>query len=360
MTKKIKSELFSLSRLYTDPKAPGSFGGLDKAYRAWKKIYPSLTRKQVDEWAQSELSYTLHRPSQKKIRRRKVLSHTIDYLWEADLVDMTKLSRQNKGYKFLLVVIDTFSKFAFVEPLKNKSGAEILRAFSTILRESKRKPQKLRTDQGTEFTNAPFQNYLRKQEIGFYTANSSVKPSIVERYNKTLKGRMYRHFTALNTLRYVDVLQDLVNSYNATFHRSIGMAPNRVSLLNVGLVRRRLQKRSQKKVKQKYKLGDYVRLSLAKRLFKKGYMNNFTEEIFVVSECLLRDPPVYKVKDLLDRPIEGTFYTEELQKVTKPDVFRVERILQRKKTGGKIYYKVRWKGYSQDFDSWLTEKELES
>ena len=115
MTKKLKkSVLFSsLSRLYNDPKAPGSFGGIDKAYRAWKKIFPSLTKKQVKEWAQSELAYTLHRPSRKTFHRGKILTHTIDYLWEADLVDMSKLSRENKGYKLLLAVIDTFSKFAW-------------------------------------------------------------------------------------------------------------------------------------------------------------------------------------------------------------------------------------------------------
>ena len=110
-------------------------------------------------------------------------------------------------------------------------------------------------------------------------------------------------------------------------------------------------------MKQKYKLGDYVRLSLEKRLFKKGYLNNFTEEIFAIDEVILRDPPVYKVKDLLDRPIEGTFYTEELQKVTKTDVFRVEKVLGEKKVGRQIYYKVRWKGYSSDFDSWITKRE---
>ena len=164
MTKKLKkSKLFSsLSRLYNDPKAPGSFGGIDKAYRAWKKIFPSLTKKQVEEWAQPELSYTLHRPSRRNFRHGKILTHTIDYLWEADLVDMSKLSRENKGYKFLLVVIDTFSKVAWVQPLKNKSGPEILKAFSMILEQSKSKPEKLRTNQDTEVINTSFPNYLKK------------------------------------------------------------------------------------------------------------------------------------------------------------------------------------------------------
>ena len=286
----------------------------------------------------------------------------MDYLWETDLVDMTKLSRENDGIKYLLTVIDTFSKYAWVQPLKSKSGSEILKAFSTILEENHRNPQKLRSDQGTEFTNAPSQQYLEKQNIHFYTAKNEPKSAIIECYNRTLKGKMYRHFTALNILQYVDILHDLVNSYNGTFHRSIGMAPNQVSLLNVGLVRRCLQKNSLKETKKMYKYttGDYVRLSLTKRLFKKGYLNNFTEEVFVIQEHLPRNPPVYTVKDLLDRPTEGTFYMEELQKVTKPEIFHVEQILEKKKHGHQMYYKVWWKGYSKDFDAWLMKNKLES
>ena len=136
--------------------------------------------------------------------------------------------------------------------------------------------------------NAPFQQYLEKQNIHFHTAKNEPNSAIIECYNRTLKGKRYRHFTALNILLYVDILHDLVNSYNGTFHQSIGMAPNQVSLLNVGLVRRRLQRNTVKETKKMYKYttGDYVRLSLTKQLFKKGYLNNFTEEVFVIHECL--------------------------------------------------------------------------
>ena len=123
-------ESFStLSRLYNDPKTPGSFGASYKAYRARKNIIPSLNKKQVKDWAQSESAYTLYRPSRKAFRRGKILSYTIDYLWETDLVDMMKLSRENDGIKYLLTVIDTFSKYAWVQPLKSKSGSEILKRF---------------------------------------------------------------------------------------------------------------------------------------------------------------------------------------------------------------------------------------
>ena len=145
------------------------------------------------------LYFTSSKP--KNVSSWKILSYTIDYLSETDLVDITKPSRKNDGVKYLLTVIDTFSKYAWVRPLKSKSRSEIIKAFSTILEENHRKPQKLRSDQGTEFTNASLQQYLEKQNIHFYTAKNEPKSAIIERYNRTLKGKMYRHFTALNTLR---------------------------------------------------------------------------------------------------------------------------------------------------------------
>ena len=187
--KNSKNELLKMSHLYNDPKTPGSFGGLEKAYCTWKSIIPSLTKKEVKDWAQSELAYTLHCPSRKTFRLGKILSYTIDYLWETDLVDMMKLSLENYGINYLLTVIDTFSKYTWVQPLKSKSGSEILKVFSTILEENHHKPQKLRSDQGIEFMNAPFQQYLEKQNIHFYTAKNEPKSAIIECYNHTLKGK---------------------------------------------------------------------------------------------------------------------------------------------------------------------------
>ena len=124
----------------------------------------------------------------------------------------------------------------------------------------------------------------KKQGIQFYTATNEPKAAVVERVNRTLKSKLYRYFTGVNSLHYIDVLQDIVDSYNNTYHRSIGRAPATVSLLNVGQVRRKLYgKIERSKPKRfKFKVGDHVRLSLRKRLFKKGYKMNWTEEIFQI------------------------------------------------------------------------------
>ena len=148
------------------------------------------------------------------------------------------VGKENDGVNYLLVVIDVFSKYVWVRPMKNKTARSLLEAFDSILSEG-RKPEKLRTDKGTEFVNESFRQYLKKKGIQFYTANNEPKASVVERVNRTLKSKLYRYFTAVS-LRYIDVLQDLVDSYNNTYHRSIGRAPATVSLLNVGTVRRKL------------------------------------------------------------------------------------------------------------------------
>ena len=243
--------------------------------------------------------------------------------------------------------------------MKNKNARSLVQAFDSILSE-KRKPEKLRTDQGTEFINESFQQYLKKQGIQFYTATNEPKAAVVERVNRTLKSKLYRCFTGVNSLRFIDILQDIVDSYNNTYHRSIGRAPATVSLLNVGQVRRKLYSKigKSKPKRFKFKVGDHVRRSLRKRLFKKGYKMNWREEIFQIVNWLPRTPVVYEVRDLLERPIEDVFCEKELQKVKRPDIFRVEKVLKKRTGNKKEEYLVRWFGYNSDFDSWLQSTDI--
>ena len=133
-----------------------------------------------------------------------------DDQWQADLVDMSSLARFNKGYKFLLTCIDVFSKFAWVVSLENKTGESLAHGFQTIL-DTGRSPEKLQTDKGTEFLNRNFQSFLKEKSIHFFTTNSELKASVVERFNRTLKTRMWKYFTAKNTRVYIDILQDIVH-----------------------------------------------------------------------------------------------------------------------------------------------------
>ena len=240
---------------YFDPKHPASFGGVSNFY---KHLDKKFTRKQMQDWMIKQDAYTLHKPVRKHFKRRITFTTGIDDLWQADLVDLSSISKYNDGYKFLLTVIDIFSKVALAVPLKNKSGQALTEASSKLFQQ--RKPVNLQTDKGTEFLNRSVQKLIKEYKINFYTSeNEDIKAAVVERFNRTLKTKMWKFFTHKNTMRYVDVLDDLMHSYNNTFHRTIKMAPSEVSAQNKEEIRARLY-RPKSKLVWKFRVGDQVRI----------------------------------------------------------------------------------------------------
>ena len=178
-----------LSRVYVSPKHAASFSGLDKLYRMAKNQFPSVTRKEIQKWAENNLSYSLHKPSRRTFKRNKVYAPEIDSLWEAHLAFVQDVAKENDGVNYLLVVIDVLSKYVWVRPMKNKIAHSLLEVFDSILSEG-RKPEKLRMDKGTDFVNESFQQYLKKKGIQFSTANNELKASVVDRVNQTLKSKL--------------------------------------------------------------------------------------------------------------------------------------------------------------------------
>ena len=189
------------------------------------------TKKEVREWLQTQDAYTLNKPTRQRFPRRQVVVYGIDHQWQADLVDLGKLASYSRGFEYLLTCIDVLSKYAWVVPLKDKTGKSLKEAFQVIFKTG-RQPIRLQTDRGTEFTNRVFQKFLKENDVHFFTTyNDETKASIVERFNRTLKTKMWKYFTHRETLRYMDVLPDMVESYNRTVHRSIGMPPAEVTLV---------------------------------------------------------------------------------------------------------------------------------
>lgn len=200
---------------------------------------------------------------------------------------------------------------------------------------------------------------MKDEGIVFFTTQNETKASVVERFNQSLKQRMWRYFTSKNTRKYVDVLQQLVSAYNQRKHSSIGRPPNEVKATNEKAVWLTLYKDLPllKSKKPRFQIGDKVRLSMVTQIFRKGYLPKWTEEIFTIGKIIKRKPVVYRVKDFNDNEIEGTFYEEELQKVLPPrdDVYKIERILHTRKRGNKTEYFVKWWGYPDEFNSYVTD-----
>ena len=328
-----------LRRLYYDVENDTAYGGKEKVYRAAKRELPSITRRDVNDWFSTQRTYTLHKPARYNFTRNKTIVMSIDEQWQADLC---------------------FSKFAWAEPLMNKSGNEILKALKRVLERSERAPQRLQTDKGSEFINAQVQRFLSERKIEFFTTNSEMKAAIVERFNRTLKTRMWKYFTAKRTNRYIDVLQSLVDGYNRSRHRSIGMRPVdvresdsiaiRQRLYGSGLRKRRLAK------SYKYGIGDVMRISKARRTFRKGYLPNWSEETFIVYDRRNAKEPLYYLRDYEGEDLQGAFYEQEIQRVEDPGEYFVEEVLQSKKVrGGKTVHLVKWLGWPSKFNSWVED-----
>jgi hypothetical protein len=182
----------------------------------------------------------------------------------------------------------------------------------------------------------------------------------VERFNRILKTRMWRYFSHQNSYRWVDVLQSLVSAYNKAFHRAIQMPPKEVDKdneMDLWMQKEPLMFKLPL-TKTTVLLGDHVRLSKVKHVFAKGYLPSWTEEVFTVSRILNTSPVQVRVKDYNSDEIDGSFYLHEIQLVDKPETYRVEKILQQKTVSGIKQYLVKWLGYSDHFNSWVTQDQI--
>lgn len=325
-------------------------------YRAAKRKNPKVSQKDVEKWLSAQNAYTLHKPARRRYKRNKIIVSCIDDLWQVDLADMSNIANHNDGFKYILTCIDCFSKHSWAVPTKTKGSLNVTDAMKTILNEG-RVPYKLQSDRGKEFLNKDFQNLLKVHEIEYFTTNNETKCSIVERFNRTLKEKMYKYFTHSNSYRYVDVLDDLLYNYNHSKHRTIGYAPSDVDESNENEIYDKVfQLEPDKITKFKFQLGDTVRVNKLKRFFDKGYTWNWSEEIFTISKRYERVPPVYSLKDCEGEDIEGVFYEKELQKVIKTDGYHVvEKVLKQRNNRGKTEYLVKWRGYPETMNSWVTD-----
>jgi len=309
-SKKKKLSIGTLLARYRDPLKPGSLGGLTQFAKANK-----ISVRQAREVLQRDLVYTLHKPRRRRFFTVPVMVFGNDKQWTADLIEVVNIAKYNRGYRYLLTVVYVFSKRAWVQPVKNKTGKAVTDAMAKILK-GERKPINLQTDDGKEFYNKMFQTLIKQKGIHHFSTSGDTKASVVERFNRTMKQRLYRYFTVQNTLNFVPVLQDLVKGYNRSYHRSIKMAADQVTLANSKDVWETLYGKKGKFKKPQLKVGDRVRLNKKFRQFKKGYLPGWTEEVFLVRGVRSGNVPTYKVEEWDGTAVERTFYAQDLQRVT--------------------------------------------
>ena len=222
---------------------------------------------------------------------------------------MQLINKLNKGFRFLLCVIDIFSKYAWVISLKDKKGVRIVNAFQKILKESDRKSNKIQVDKGSEFYNIYFKKWLKDNDFEIYSIHNEGKSVAAKRFIRTLKTKIYKYMTSVLKNVHIDKLDDIVDEYNNTSHRTMKMKPvDFKDDTNIDF------KKEVNNKDPKFKVGDHVRISKYKNIFAKGYTPNWSEEVFVIKKVKNTVPWTYVINDLNGEEIIGTFYEKELQK----------------------------------------------
>jgi transposase InsO family protein len=351
----------NLKDLYLDPKFPAAFAG--------KKLFSEVVRKRdrnikvadVDKELRKIDAYTLHKPTKREPVYRRIYSRGIGHILQLDLVDMTKFANVNDGHTFLITIIDVFSKKAWAYPLKSKTAVAITKVMKPFFERNKCKLVEF--DQGGEFVNNLFKKLLKKHKIKYFHVYSDRKAAIVERFNRTLKTRMYKSFTARGGHRWIDILQDLIDGYNSSKHRSIGgFAPNQVKKSNEKMIRRLLYPPIKKEKRSRlpaFKVGDNVRIAMKKETFQKGYEQTHSYEVFTVRKILHTYPVTYRIQDYKKEEVDGSFYKGEIQLVDKSDgIWPINKILGTVKRRGVRCYRVNFLGYPESLTQLIPQHEL--
>lgn len=355
---KKKDKNGTLKQLYYTPKEIGSLGGVQRFQGSLFSKGKKYKKRTIYKWLQSQDAYTLHKPVRRTFKRRRTVVSGLNDQFQADLIDMKSIKSDNDGHSFILTVIDVFSKYGWAKPLRSKSGAMVAKALQKIFQE--RKCRVLQTDKGTEFYNQHVKQLLTQYDVThFSTENDDIKCACVERFNQTLQTKLYRWFTKTNSHQWVNILDDLIYSYNNSFHRSISMKPINVTSENEEDVWLKLYSDIQSPpILAKFKVGDSVRISKYKHVFSKGYDANWSTEVFTIEKVNETNPITYKLCDSLHEKIYGSYYEKELQKVTLPKQFLVENVIANRQKGKKTEYYVKFKGYPSKFNAWVDKSSV--
>jgi hypothetical protein len=373
-----------LRKVYYDPAHVAGFASVKKLVDAAKaKGYKDATQGTVKKWLLKQETYALSRPSRRRFKRSQVVVEGLDAQWEMDLIDFSKLSPDNTD-KYVLVMEDVFSRYAWTSVLKTKTAAEVSRAMRHIFEQGRRPRYSIRSDQGKEFTGFVVKKLLREYDINHIVTYNEVKAGYIERLIKTIRSKMYRYMLHKQSHKWSHTVQSITTSYNNSVHRSLGIAPKDVVKENESeirfqqyLIKNRIATHTKKDIavkrekkeeviksvlkpklkRPKYKVGNVVRISRLRTTFSREYDVKWTGELFRIRKVYMReDRPIYQLDDWSGEEIAGTFYEEELAPGEEPDggVYKIEKVLKRRKRRGENEALVQWFQWPAKYNSWVS------
>ena len=341
-----------------------SFGGKHLVY----ENYPKVNEKEIDKTLSASDVYTKYKQYSKPRKYSPIYVRNKRELFQCDLISFTQndLPQENDGFKHLFTTIDVFSKMAWVYPIRDKRCETVLSCFKDILQKCGKKPQKVQTDRGTEFICKTFEKYFRDEMIFHYLSYSDRKCPVIERFNLTIQQLIYKLMEYKSTRRWIDCIDQAMNIYLNRKHSTIKMSPLEAEKLrNEKEVRRNLfgffNKNSREKPqKQKFKVGDKVRVWKYHRTFKRGYDSNFTDEYFTIFKVLTNLPVIrYKLKDYNGDVIVGNYFQEELVLYTPTNFYKIN-IIDEKGSGKAKKLLVHWEGWPNTYNQWILASEVEN
>lgn len=359
-------------RDYTSPPHPAAFSGV----RAASDFF-NLSEKEVKKRLEDVEAYSRLKEVRKVKRYNPFIVRQRLEVLQLDLLDISskELVSANEGVKYILMIIDTFSRKAWGVLLSEKKADTVTDAFrSFLLRDlserDRRRVQRVVCDKGGEFASKDFRGLLKKFKIVMKHPNKHAPH--VERFNRTFQKILYSYLIEHRTVRYLEKLPVFFQSYNGRIHSAHGLTPDEAfKKENSFRVNQALERRfvenwpARKKDKQVFEIGDTVRIMkgvLKANAFQRSYKDTYSVQVYTVSGIVKSNLPLlmYKLSDIKGEELDGFFYAKQLVRVTPKDsLFHVEKVLERR-TGadGKVQVKVQWLGYKKKYDSWIDEEDL--
>ena len=341
-TKTIKF-LQQLKRRYLKPGDPLYLAGIQRIKDHYKNV---LSTSEIKNFLAKSRSYTIHYEYKPTIHNPYYIRR-LRQMVQIDLIEITKIRKANKGFKYILVAIDCFSRKVWVRLLRKKTADEVLSNLRSILEETG-SVESICSDRGSEFVNSKMKDFLSESDIKLINPYTSTHAHYVERVQATLQTIIYKHITRKSNLKFYDKLDDIVKTYNNRKHRITKLTPNQGEEKKNHLHIQKMQEDYRRKIKPtrkiKFKVGDLVRIAIAKGKFGRGYNQKSQEEIYKIVEVIMRLPRVfYKITSLNGGDVIGNFYQEQLTKVLNQDEYLVEEVLQSTRT----HYLIKFVGYDE-------------
>ena len=353
-----------LTEIFYDPSNPGGFSSRKKLWVEAKKVLPSIKEKDVKSFLEDQYSYTLHYPQRHKFQRNPVV---VDHLHQQHAADLAVMNdndfvKKNDGYRYILTIVDIFTKMGAARPLKTKGGKEVAEAFRDVYKTFPI-PTNIQTDQGTEFQNPSMRKFYEDFNIHHFTSqNDDIKVANVERFNRTIKDRIFRFITSTGKPVWIDVLPKIIESYNQSVHSSHGMRPIDVNEENREEVFRKLygfedyrQYLDSKEKIPNIKVSDVVRVKYKRGAFDRGYHPRWSDRTYTVAQVLpTSGEPYFKLKDISGKIVRERFQRQNIQKISSNPKYRLKVLKRRTRRGVKEVF-VNYLGYPADYNEWIQD-----